>query len=85
MIQICHWDEIPKFRSIIEFNKFNSWISSQIEKGNAEEILTDETYHGLEKRRIKCLDCNTTWILVSPDPGYFPGFWKTEESVTDNR
>lgn len=74
---VCHWEKIDGFRSIIEFKRFSIWLKEQVQKGNALELPIKSSYGGemLDEKWIQCSDCGAVWRLVSPDPGYFDGYW----------
>lgn len=73
----CHWEEIESFRSPSEFNRFVGWIEEQILTGEATEIPVENRYAGemITERWFVCTDCQSTWRLVYPDPGYFSGLF----------
>lgn len=65
------WEEIEYFYSLNEYERFLNWLCRQIENGSCEEINSVD-----ENKIFKNIYTEEKWVLMIPDPGYFPGSWK---------
>jgi hypothetical protein len=73
----CPWEEIDKFHSFQEYEKFKDWISEQVALKNADEVPVRERYSGTMMREelwFKHLSSDQIWRLVGPDPPFYGVF-----------
>jgi hypothetical protein len=75
------WDEIEAFASPDEFRRFEEWMRSQVDAGQAEEIGVEMPYYGVTSLRERwfrhCESCEI-WRLVDPDPPYYGEFCRVK-------
>lgn len=75
----CNWEAIHGFESPGEYERFCSWLSSQINTGMVEIMAvtkpSDDLVFGLEERRYRCKASGETWRLVVPQAP-FRGLWE---------
>ena len=79
----CHWEEIDSFRSHTEFTRFITWIDGQVRNGNATEVTSLDYSAGksISERQFVCMECQSIWRLMYPDPGYFAGAFLCFKSI----
>lgn len=77
----CLWEEINKFHSLGEYNRFVQWLECQRDSGQCVELPEPEgdSSNFSKNRRFKCVSTDRIWKLSCPDPGYFPGSWRPEK------
>jgi hypothetical protein len=73
-INVCPWEPIRDFQSLIEFEKFERWMSDQIRAGRAEEIPIEGDFKGIYPRArwFSHKNSGQVWRLAGPD-GPFHG------------
>lgn len=71
-----YWEAIDSFHSYSEYERFQTWIFSQLNEGSIEELPVMAYYISaqLNEKWFKCKDNKEVWRLVPPDPP-FKGFW----------
>jgi hypothetical protein len=75
------WEEIHGFDSPGEFARFEAWLASQIEQGDAEEIPVDEPYGSpyFTERWIRDPDTREVWRVVAPEQPFRGVFIPVEQ------
>jgi hypothetical protein len=75
----CNWEEIHGFVSPGEFQRFCTWLETQIQSGLAEEVEINKekmfNLFGVEEKWFKCKASGAVWRRVTPE---FPfrGLWE---------
>lgn len=67
-------EEINGFKSILEFERFQRYITGLVEDGELVEVTVKNYYAGFHEQWFKCKSCSTIWRLVYPDFP-FTGIW----------
>lgn len=71
------WDEIHGFGSLLEYERFESWLADAIGHGFFVEVDVDAPYSGsnsFEQRWVRD-SSGVVWRLVAPDAP-FPGVFE---------
>jgi len=72
---ICRYlYKIDEFYSILEFEKFQKYISQLLKDGHLIEVPVKTKYAGFDEQWFECKECKQKWRLVHPDFP-FKGFW----------
>lgn len=69
-MNICSWEKIDDFQSLVEFNRFVVWMEEQVKSGEATTVQVLNPYIGATTFREKWfrhIKSGQTWRLVWPD------------------
>ena len=69
-MNMCRWEEVNAFQSLIEFNRFVDWMTAQTKSGAAEEVAVRAPYIGsatFREKWFRHVPSGDTWRLVWPD------------------
>jgi hypothetical protein len=66
----CPWEKIDDFQALSEFERLASWISAQVELGQADEVAVTKPYldaTSFEEKWFKHRLTGQIWRVVWPD------------------
>ncbi|MBI2385005.1 MAG: hypothetical protein HYV14_03215 [Elusimicrobia bacterium] len=72
----CPWEPIHGFHSPSEFQKFEKWITGQIQERQAEELPVEVEFQGNygPQRWFKHVSSGQIWYLAPPDAPFYGVF-----------
>lgn len=69
----CPWEKINNFQSLLEFNRFVSWMNEQVDENVVKLIPVVSPYAGatvLGEKWFLHVESGEIWRLVWPDPPF---------------
>lgn len=85
MANACDWEPVDRFKSLVDYEQFLSWLNRQVTEGRAAAVPVDPARgwgNAWDENWYRCDGDGEVWRLVGPDPP-FRGIFKPVERNPD--